>query len=82
MSLRIDYLTNGTRNVYLVRNAGVDPIAIDIYEKRDDIPQGIRHYAPTCEPKFIGPDMAKLYGILDELYPNFPKYGYPDLSIF
>lgn len=78
MSLRIDYLTNGTRNIYRVRNSGVDPVAIDIYEDRDDIPMSIRHYAPYDLPKFVGPDMARFYGILDELYPNFPTCGHPD----
>lgn len=78
MSLSIRYLTNGTRNIYRVRNSGVDPVAIDIYENRADIPISIRHYAPTGEPKFVGPDIARFYGILDELYPNFPTCGHPD----
>lgn len=45
MSIRIDYLSNGKKALYCVRNAGVTPSTYETYEKLEDIPKSIRHYA-------------------------------------
>lgn len=39
MSIRIDYLSNGKKALYCVRNAGVTPSTYETYEKLEDIPQ-------------------------------------------
>lgn len=73
MSVDVRYITNGEKTGYYVRNAGVAPTTIDIYEKKEDVPESIRHYCPDGEPKFWGPDMARIMGCQKLLYPNFPK---------
>lgn len=75
MSLDIRYVTNGTVSVYRVLDSAAE--AFNIYEKKEDIPQSIRHYAPDT-PKFAGPDFAAWIGVQHILYPNFPKCGHPE----
>lgn len=55
MSIRIDYLSNGKKALYCVRNAGVTPSTYETYEKLEDIPKSIRHYAPKGEPEQVCP---------------------------
>ena len=76
MSIDIRYVTNGKKAIYRVIDSSAK--AFNIYESKDQIPQNIRHYAPEGEPKFVDPDMAAIFGVLDVLYPNFPKCGHPD----
>ena len=71
MSIRIDYLSNGKKALYCVRNAGVTPSTYITYEKLEDIPESIRHYAPKGDPKVIVPDIAQLLGFGPELYPEY-----------
>lgn len=52
--------------------------SFNVYENRDNIPKGIRHYAPEGKPTLVGPDMAAIFGVQNILYPNFPKCGHPD----
>ena len=76
MSIDIRYVTNGKKAIYRVIDSSAN--AFNIYESKDQIPQNIRHYTPDGEPKFVDPDMAAIFGVLDVLYPNFPKCGHPD----
>ena len=76
MSVDIRYVTNGKKAIYRVIDSSAK--AFNIYESKDQIPQNIRHYTPEGEPKFVDPDMAAIFGVLDILYPNFPKCGHPD----
>ena len=76
MSLDIRHLTNGKQTLYVVTYTDIGKR--EIYDKRDDIPQCIRHYAKEDEPKFVEPDMANLFGVQDIFYPNFPKCGHPE----
>ena len=62
MSIRIDYLTNGKKALYCVRNAGVTPSTYETYEKLEDIPESIRHYAPKGGPDKVTPDIAQFHG--------------------
>ena len=79
MSLDIRYVTNGKKTIYRVIDSSDDfGTAFNVYDTRDQIPESIRHYAPKGEPKFVGPDMAAIFGVLDILYPNFPKCNHPD----
>ena len=73
MSLDIRYLTNGEKSVYAVRNSGVTPTSLEIFETYEDIDERIRHYAPKGEPKWCGPDLARTFGVLDLFYPNHPN---------
>ena len=79
MSIDIRHVTNGKKTIYRVIDSSADfGMAFNVYETREEIPQNIRHYAPEEEPKFVGPDMAAIFGVLDILYPNFPNCGHPD----
>jgi len=78
MSLDIRYITNGVKTIYRVIDGSAE--SFNIYNNRDDIPKSIRHYAPKGEPKFVGPDMATIFGVRDILYPNFPNCGLPDYA--
>lgn len=78
MSLDIRYVTNGKKVIYRVIDGSAD--TFDVYDNRDDIPKSIRHYAPEGEPKFVGPDMAAIFGVRDILYPNFPDCNHPEYS--
>ena len=69
MSLDIRYVTNGTKTFYRVIDSAAE--TFNIYNTRDEIPSSIRHYAPKGEPKFVGPDLARIFGVCDILYPNF-----------
>ena len=71
MSIRIDYLTNGKKALYCVRNAGVTPIAYKAYEKLDDIPESIRHYVPKGGPDKVTPDIAQFLGFGPDLFPEY-----------
>ena len=70
MSLDIRYLTNGTKNVYVVVEKDVTPVAVHFYSERDEIPYQIRHYAPEGKPMFVGPDGARLFFAMKVLYPE------------
>ena len=70
MSLDIHYLTNGTKNVYVVVEKDVTPVAVHFYSERDEIPYQIRHYAPEGKPMFVGPDGARLFFAMKVLYPE------------
>ena len=76
MSLNIRYLTNGKKAVYCVRDSLNETLTA--YDNIKDNPEGIRHYAPKGEPTFAGPDLARILGFRDILYPNFPGCGHPD----
>jgi len=78
MSIDVRYVTNGKKSGYYVRNSGVDPMTIDIFDKKEDVPESIRHYCPDGEPDFWGPDMARFMGVRDILYPNFPLCCHPE----
>jgi len=79
MSVDIRYITNGVKSGYYVRNFGVIPTTVDLYSEKEEIPESIRHYASDGEPKYWGPDMARIMGCQNLLYPDFPKpCGHPD----
>lgn len=79
MSIDIRHITNRKRTGYYVRNARVTPETVDIYNTKEEIPESIRHYAPDGNPKYWGPDMAKIMGCQNLLYPDWPKLcGHPD----
>ena len=78
MSLDIRHVTNGKKTIYRVIDGSAE--TFDIYENREDIPESIRHYAPKGEPKFVGPDLARIFGVRDILYPNFPNCGHPEFA--
>lgn len=70
MSLDIRYLTNGTKNVYVVVDSASRPVSVSYYDTRDEIPVQIRHYAPEGKPMFVGPDEARLFFAMKVLYPE------------
>lgn len=81
MSVDIRYVTNGAKVCYYVRNflEEDEQHVITIYDKKEDIPESIRHYAPDGDPKYWGPDMSRIMGCQKLLYPDFPKpCGHPD----
>lgn len=71
MSLDIRYLTNGEKTAYRVEDSGADPVTVNYYERREDIPENIRHFAKENEdPIFVGPDMAYILGAWEYFYPD------------
>lgn len=70
MSLDIRYLTNGTKNVYVVVDSASRPVSVNYYETRDEIPVQIRHYAPEGNPVIVGPEGARLLFAMKALYPE------------
>ena len=70
MSLDIRYLTNGTKNVYVVVDSASRPVSVSYYDTRDEIPVQIRHYAPEGKPMFVDPDEARLFFAMKVLYPE------------
>ena len=73
MSLDIRYLTNGEKNVYVVVDAAVR--TVNYYNSREEIPAQIRHYAPDGNPRFVGPDDARMFLAMNALYRPGPiKY--------
>lgn len=70
MSLDIRYLTNGTKNVYVVVDSASRPVSVNYYDTRDEIPVQIRHYAPEGKPMFVGPDGARNLFAMKALYPD------------
>lgn len=70
MSLDICYLTNGTKNVYVVAEKDVTPVAVHFYSERDELPYQIRDYAPKGKPMFVGPDLARSLFAMNALYPE------------
>lgn len=68
MSLDIRYLTNGEKNVYVVVDAAAQ--TVNYYNSREEIPAQIRHYAPDGNPRFVGPDDARMFLAMNALYPD------------
>lgn len=63
---------------WYTRNSGVRPIAVNLYEKIEDVPKSIRQYCNDSHYiRDVGPGSAHLLGIKDIFYPNFPKCGHP-----
>lgn len=75
MSLNIRHITNGKKTIYAVIHT--DSGEREIYNTREEVPKAIRHYAPTGEPKHVGPDLARILGVRDVLYPDFPHCKMP-----
>lgn len=73
MSLDVRHVTNGIVTGWYVRDSLGDTTTIDFYEKKEEIPKSIRHYAKDDEPHFWGPDMARIMGATKNLYPDYPK---------
>lgn len=71
MSLNIRHLTNGEKRFYVVQHS--DTGERELYKTREEVPQSIRHYAKEGEPKFVEPDLARILGVQDVFYPNFPN---------
>lgn len=71
MSLDVRHLSNGEKEIYSVTDFGVRTI----YERLEDVPKSIRYYAEKEKLKVVKPDMARMLGVLDVLYPNFPNCG-------
>lgn len=42
-----------------------------------ETPKEIEHYFKNCSVMIIGPYMADVFGVLEKLYPNFPKCNHP-----
>jgi hypothetical protein len=80
MSLDMRHVNNGKIDLYAAIHT--DTGNVNIYEKYEDIPIDIRHYADSKkESKFYGPDMARVIGgkpLREALYPNFPLCNKPD----
>lgn len=80
MSLDIRHIRSlgDGKEYWYVRNSGVEPMTIDLYEKVEDVPEDIRHYCDNHPGiQEVGPDFARWLGIQGKLYPNFPKCGHP-----
>jgi len=73
MSLDIRYVTNGQQKFYRVIDSSTE--TFDIYNTLGEVPESIRHYAAGVELKFCQPDLARMFGVIDILYPNYPKCG-------
>lgn len=79
MSIFIRHLTNGKKTGYIVHNE-MDETTI-WYDKIEDVPESIRHYAEKKDIAFVGPESAFLLGAKEALYPDFnvvcshPHYG-------
>jgi len=71
MSLKIRYLTNldKTKRVFTVTNSDVEPETFEIFENRGNIDKGIQYLIPPVATP-VSPDGAKMFGVLDILYPN------------
>lgn len=66
----------GTNEVYYYcRNTGVAPHKVALWTDPAETPKEIEHYFKNLGIITIGPDMARYFGILDMMYPNFPKCG-------
>lgn len=72
MSLDMRYLTNGKKEIYTVRDSL--HMTFNVYNKREDVPESVRHYIPE-KVQYAGPDLARILGVLDILYPGFPNCG-------
>lgn len=68
------------KEYYWVRNSGVSPTAVDLYETLEDVPKEIRHYCENLDVITVGPGMADFMGIGDQLFPDFPICGFPKFS--
>lgn len=72
MSLDFRYLTNGEKTLYCVTDSAARPVERTTYESIEDVPEGIRHYAPK-EPTLVTPDCAQVLGFGRELYPEYER---------
>lgn len=73
MSLYVKRITNGERTCWYVMDSLKSPTQVQLFDRKEDIPESIRDYAKDEEPKFWGPDMARIMGCQKLLYPNFTQ---------
>lgn len=72
MSLDVRYFSNGEKTAFTVLHT--DTGEVEEYEKREDIPLGIRHlFRRLTRAKRIGPDLATMLGLQKVFYPDWPK---------
>lgn len=71
MSLNVRHLTNGEKEIYAIKDFGI----LKIFNSLDEVPKQIRPHAKHEKLIMVGPDMARILGVLDVLYPNFPNCG-------
>lgn len=82
MGISYIWLTNGEKTFYVVFNGPDGPRAV--YERLSDMPESIRnfahwHVAASSGPIFCEPDTARIYGVQDIFYPDWPKFcGNPE----
>lgn len=71
MSLYVRKITNGEKEWWYVRDALAEPEdQIKLYDQKEDIPKSIRHYAKDETPVLWGPDLCRIQGCLETLYPE------------
>ena len=76
MGINYLWLTNGEKTFHVIQNGPDGPRAV--YERLSDIPESIRDFAHWQEeasggPIFCEPEAARLCGVLDIFYPDWPK---------
>ena len=76
MGINYLWLTNGEKTFHVIQNGPDGPRAV--YERLSDIPESIRDFAHWQEeasggPIFCEPDTARIYGVQDIFYPDWPK---------
>lgn len=60
------------KEYYYIRNSGVKPMSIELYEKIEDVPKELRHYCENLDTITVDPCTALFMRIAEELYPNLP----------
>ena len=78
MSVNIRYVTNGTIKGYYVSNAMDE--TINFYDSIDKVPESLRSRAENEALTYWGPDISRVMGIRNVLYPDFPKCHHPDYA--
>ena len=76
MGISYIWLTNGEKTFHVVYNGPDGPRAV--YERLSDMPESIRNFADWQEkassgPIFCEPETARIYGVQDIFYPDWPK---------
>lgn len=76
MSINVLWLTNGKKTVYVTRST-LDG-SRSIYERLDDMPCSDRYRAErqlkySRGPFYCEPETARIYGVQDIFYPDWPK---------
>lgn len=72
--MNLAMFNNGLWSIFATMNNGS---VVETYSGIPELPTSLQPTAKTLQSVYLGPHLANCLGLIDDLYPNFPKCGLP-----